>query len=43
MGKSVVIETEECIGWESCVEFCPEVFELDEETEKAKVKLDEMR
>lgn len=28
---------EECIGCGSCEEICPEVFELDEETEKAEV------
>ena len=37
MGKKVKIETDECIGCESCVELCPEVFEFDEETEKARV------
>jgi ferredoxin len=35
MGKKVIIETDECIGCESCVEVCPEVFEFDDETEKA--------
>lgn len=29
--------TEECIGCESCVELCPEVFKMDESTEKAVV------
>jgi len=28
---------EECIGCETCVELCPEVFQMDEETEKAVV------
>jgi len=28
--------TEECIGCESCVELCPEVFEMDDD--KARVK-----
>jgi ferredoxin len=42
MGKRVVIETEECIGSESCVELCPEVFEFDEEADnKAQIKLPE--
>lgn len=27
--------TEECIGCESCVELCPEVFAMQDETEKA--------
>jgi len=35
MGKKVYIETEECIGCESCVELCPDVFGFDEESEKA--------
>ena len=30
--------TEECIGCESCVEVCPEVFEMDESTGHAKAK-----
>ena len=37
MGRKVVIDTEECIGCESCVELCPEVFALNEEEEKAEV------
>jgi ferredoxin len=37
MSKKVFIETEECIGCESCVELCPDVFAFDEETEKAVV------
>ena len=37
MSKKVIIDTDECIGCESCVELCPEVFEFDEENEKAKV------
>jgi ferredoxin len=41
MAKTVIIETEECIGCESCVELCPEVFEFDEDAEKAMVKLSE--
>lgn len=41
MGKKVVIDTEECIGCESCVELCPEVFEFDDENEKALVILPE--
>ena len=35
--KKVYIEEEECIGCASCEEICPEVFQVDEETEKAKV------
>lgn len=41
MSKIVVIETEECIGCESCVELCPEVFAFNEEEEKASVTLPE--
>ena len=37
MGNNVIIDTEECIGCESCVELCPEVFEMDESGEKAVV------
>ena len=41
MSKTVVINRVECIGCESCVELCPEVFEFDEEDEKAFVRLPE--
>jgi len=41
MGKKVIIDTDECVGCESCVELCPDVFEFDEETEKTHVKLSE--
>jgi len=37
MSRKVVIETEECVGCQSCVELCPDVFGFDEDTEKAKV------
>ena len=37
MGKIVVIDTDECIGCESCVELCAEVFAFNEEEEKAEV------
>ncbi len=37
MSKKVIIVEEECIGCETCVELCPEVFAFDEETEKARV------
>ncbi len=33
----VTIDEEECIGCGTCEEICPQVFRLDEETEKAKV------
>ena len=41
MNKKVVIDSDECIGCESCVELCPEIFEFDDENEKAVVILPE--
>ena len=35
MPKQVDIDTEECIGCESCSEICPEVFGFDNDEEKA--------
>jgi len=32
---SVVIDPDECIGCESCVEICPDVFEMDDAGELA--------
>ncbi len=37
MAKQVVIDTDECIGCETCVELCPEIFAFDEDAEKAHV------
>ncbi|MFA5183438.1 MAG: ferredoxin [Syntrophales bacterium] len=37
MGKRVYIVEEECIGCGSCVEICPEVFQMKEDEEKAEV------
>jgi ferredoxin len=37
MAKRVVIEEEECEGCETCVELCPDVFEFDDDIQKAKV------
>jgi ferredoxin len=37
MSRKVYIDEEECIGCGSCEEICPEVFELNEETETAVV------
>ncbi|WFS61001.1 MULTISPECIES: ferredoxin [Desulfovibrionaceae] len=34
---AIVIDHDECIGCESCVEICPEVFEMDADGEKATV------
>jgi len=41
MSKKVYIETEECIGCQSCVELCPDVFGFDDEAEKAEVLMPE--
>lgn len=41
MGKKVSIDADECTGCETCVELCPDVFEFDEDTETAKVILEE--
>jgi ferredoxin len=41
MLKKVVIDTVECIGCESCVEICPEIFGFDEADAKAFVRLAE--
>ena len=35
---AIVINQEECIGCGTCAELCPEVFEMNEEEEKAHVK-----
>jgi ferredoxin len=40
MAKKVQIDEDECIGCESCVEICPEVFGFNDDTTKAYV-LDE--
>jgi len=37
MSKKVHIDEEECIGCESCVEICPEVFTFNDDTTKAEV------
>lgn len=37
MAQKIIIDIDECIGCEACVETCPEVFEFDEDTEKAYV------
>jgi ferredoxin len=37
MSKKVTIDEEECIGCGSCEEVCPEVFKLNDETDKAEV------
>jgi ferredoxin len=37
MSKAVYLDEEECIGRASCVEICPEVFQMKEGEEKAEV------
>ena len=37
MSKRVYLDQEECIGCGSCEEICPEVFKLNQDTEKAEV------
>ncbi|MFH7321594.1 ferredoxin [Desulfurivibrio sp. D14AmB] len=35
MARSITLDQDECIGCQSCVEICPEVFGFDQEIEKA--------
>jgi len=35
MVYTVTLDEDECIGCQSCVELCPDVFGFDDETEKA--------
>jgi ferredoxin len=37
MARKVFIDEEECIGCGTCEEICPEVFKLNEETDKVEV------
>lgn len=37
MSRKVYIDEDECLGCASCEEICAEVFQLNEETEKAEV------
>jgi ferredoxin len=37
MGRSIYIDEEECIGCGTCEEICPEVFSINDKTEKAEV------
>ena len=37
MSAKVRIDEEECIGCESCVELCPDVFKFNDDTDKAEV------
>ncbi|MBU4033807.1 MAG: ferredoxin, partial [Proteobacteria bacterium] len=35
MSKQVIIDTDECIGCQSCVEICPDVFGFNDDDNKA--------
>ena len=37
MNKRVYVDQDECIGCGSCEEICPDVFKLNQDTEKAEV------
>ena len=37
MAKQVAIDEEECVGCETCVELCPDIFAFDDDAEKAHV------
>ena len=39
MSKSVTIDSDECIGCGTCVDICPEVFQMNGETDLAEVIL----
>lgn len=40
MANKVSIDADECIGCETCVELCPDVFSFNSDTEKAEVRSD---
>lgn len=40
MAEKVIIDEDECIGCEACVEVCPEVFSFDDDAGKAVVMED---
>lgn len=41
MAKKVIIDEEECLGCEACVELCPDIFGFDDDSEKAIVIMPE--
>lgn len=41
MAKKVIIDEEECLGCEACVELCPDIFGFDDDAEKAIVIMPE--
>jgi ferredoxin len=38
MTKKIIVDQEKCIGCNTCPLVCPDIFELDETSYKAKVK-----
>ena len=38
MAREITIDRDECLGCESCVELCPEIFGFDENEGKAYIK-----
>jgi ferredoxin len=41
MARKVILNEECCVGCGTCAELCPEVFEMDDDAEKARVVLPE--
>ncbi len=41
MSKKVIIDVDECLGCETCVELYPEVFEMDSDSDKAVVIMEQ--
>jgi ferredoxin len=41
MAKRVVIDADECVGCQTCVELCPDVFTFNDASEKAEVVKEE--
>lgn len=41
MARKVILDEECCVGCGTCAELCPDVFEMDDATEKARVILPE--
>lgn len=35
MAKKVIVDEDECVGCEACVELCPDIFEFVDDDEKA--------
>lgn len=41
MAKTIYIEFIKCVGCEACVELCPDVFRMNEDTGRAEIITDE--